>query len=90
MVARCRRPAAAACPHTGQPALLADPGFILPPDLERFVGSVGRQSGRNQVCESVCTPAVSSDISNPSRDDIENPSTSATVMPRRVPVRVSP
>ena len=32
---------------------------------------------------------VSSDIQNPSRGDTENPSTSATVMPRRVPVRVS-
>ena len=33
---------------------------------------------------------LSSDIRNPSRDDTENPSTSATVMPRLAPVRVSP
>ncbi len=33
---------------------------------------------------------ISSDIRNPSRGDTENPATSATVMPRRVPVRVSP
>ncbi len=33
---------------------------------------------------------LSSDIRNPSRDDTENPATSATVMPRRMPVRVLP
>jgi len=33
---------------------------------------------------------VSNDIRNPSRGDTENPSTPATVMPRPVPVRVSP
>jgi hypothetical protein len=34
--------------------------------------------------------AVSSDIRNPSIGDTENPSTSATVMPRRMPVRMLP
>ena len=33
---------------------------------------------------------LSSDIRNPSRGDTENPATSATVMPRRMPMRVSP
>ena len=33
---------------------------------------------------------ISSDIRNPSRVDTENPATSATVAPRRMPVRVSP
>ena len=33
---------------------------------------------------------LSNDIGNPSRGDIENPSTPATVTPRPVPVRVSP
>jgi len=33
---------------------------------------------------------LSSDIRNPSRVDTENPATSATVAPRRMPVRVSP
>ncbi len=34
--------------------------------------------------------AVSSDIRNPSRGDTENPASSATVTPRRMPVRVLP
>jgi hypothetical protein len=33
---------------------------------------------------------LSNDIRNPSRSDTENPSTSATVTPRSVPVRVLP
>ncbi len=33
---------------------------------------------------------LSSDIKNPAMGDTENPATSATVMPRVAPVRVSP
>ena len=33
---------------------------------------------------------LSSDIRNPATGDTENPATSATLMPRRVPVRVLP
>jgi len=35
-------------------------------------------------------PNLSSDIRNPSRGDTENPATSATVTPRRMPVLVLP
>ena len=48
-ITRCRRSAAAGRPHAGLRALLAYAGFILPPDLQRFAGSVGRQGGRYQV-----------------------------------------
>ena len=49
------------------------------------VGNVGARPTRHAV-----TFAVSSDIRNPSRGDTENPATSATVMPRLRPVRMSP
>ena len=50
-IARGSGSAAALRPNAGQCALLADPGFVLPPDLERFAGSMRRQGGCNQVGE---------------------------------------
>ncbi len=50
-IARCGWPAAALCPDPGQRALLAHPGFVLPPNLERFADSMRRQSGSDQVGE---------------------------------------
>ncbi len=39
LVARCARTAAAVGPDVGQAALLADPGFVLPPQLDRLAAS---------------------------------------------------
>jgi len=42
-IAGCGGPRATPCPKAGERSLLADPGFVLPPDLEGFAGSRGRQ-----------------------------------------------
>ena len=50
LVSGLSRSAAASCPQTGQRALLADPGLILEPDLDRLalgqVGQMGAQRAR--------------------------------------------
>ena len=45
---------------------------------------------RGAGCQGATWCWLSSDIRNPSRGDTENPSTSATLMPRLMPVRVLP
>ena len=42
LVAGSARSAALGCPDVGQAALLADPGFILPPKLDRLAAGVFR------------------------------------------------
>lgn len=39
----CRWPGATLCPKAGERPLLADTGFVLPPDLDGFAGGRGRQ-----------------------------------------------
>jgi hypothetical protein len=41
LIARCRRPGTSPRPEAGQRALLADPRFVLPPDLERLTDRRG-------------------------------------------------
>ncbi len=50
-VARCARAAAARRPDPGQRALLADPGFVLEPHLDRLAGGAFRQRGAHQLGE---------------------------------------
>ena len=49
LVARCARPAAALGPDTGQGALLADAGLILPPKLDRLVARIRGDGGSDQI-----------------------------------------
>jgi len=44
LIARCRRPGAAARPDPRQRPLLADPGLVLEPDFERLAGGGVRQA----------------------------------------------
>ena len=49
LVARCARSAAAFGPNPGQRALLADPGLILPPELDRLALGMRGDAGSNQI-----------------------------------------
>jgi hypothetical protein len=49
LVARRGRPAAARGPDAGQRALLADAGFVLPPDLDRLAACVRRDAVCHQI-----------------------------------------
>jgi hypothetical protein len=43
--------AALFCPDIGQAALLADTGFVLPPEFDRLAAGVLRDGGRDQLGE---------------------------------------
>src|SRR5215218_10206474 len=49
LIARRPRPGAALGPHAGQRALLADTGFILPPELDRLAARVRRDGSDDQI-----------------------------------------
>ena len=51
LVAGRSGPTAALCPDAGQRALLANPGFVLPPQFDRLVARVCRDAGGNQIGE---------------------------------------
>ena len=51
LIARCYGPRAAAGPSAGDLVLLADPGFILEPDLYRLAASLARRDLRQVLGE---------------------------------------
>ena len=59
------RASALFCPDVSQAALLADPGFILPPELDRFAAGVVGNGGGDQRGEFFCVPPAQP---HPARD----------------------
>ena len=51
LIARCGRSATAFRPDAGQAALLTNPRFILPPQLDRLTLCAGRDRGGDQLGE---------------------------------------
>src|ERR1700730_6025519 len=51
LIARSPRPAAALGPDACQRALLADAGFVLPPQFDQLVAYVRRDAGSDQIGE---------------------------------------